>query len=189
MKDSSFHETVPEPLPNSSEMIPKHDPFRGAHRVTVEKYNELYAAYREKQSIDYVAKKCGVHWQTARRYIEDGDLRRHLRPIKIRFAEVMLKSHAQEDYGLVKANSEMRKAARAMFSKYVQRIQKMKPEEIDPNKIAASLRELQAVILKSFGEADLVVEARGRFEGWSLEELSVYAETGVAPDHDEALAT
>jgi len=189
MSDSNTHETVPKPFDNSSETVSKNNPPGTKPLITVEKYNEMYSAYRERQSVAHVAETCQVHWKTARRYIEDGDLKRHLRPIKIRFAEVMLKSHAQEDYGLVKANSEMRRAARAMFSKYVQRIQKMKPEEIDPNKIAASLRELQAVILKSFGEADLVVEARGRFEGWSLEELSVYAETGVAPDRDKALAT
>ena len=163
------------------------DSGRGAFRVNIEKYNDMYAAWREKQSIDFVAKKCGVHWQTARRYIEDGDPKRHLRPIKIRFAEVMVKAQKKEDYTLVRANTEMRKAARAYFIKLVQRIEKMKPDELDPNKVGTALREAQQIINKSFGEADIVVEAKGRFEGWTIEELTIYSETGVAPARDKAL--
>ncbi len=184
LNDFDVDDTLDIP-PDDGEIV---DSGRGAFRVGIEKYNEMYAAWREKQSIDSVAKKCGVHWQTARRYIEDGDPKRHLRPIKIRFAEVMVKAQKKEDYTLVRANAEMRKAARAYFTKLVQRIQKMKPEELDPNKVGTALREAQQIILKSFGEADLVVEAKGRFEGWTIEELTVFSETGVAPARDKAPA-
>ena len=188
MPDDNTPETVSKPFDNSSPTVATNNQPGTKPLISVEKYNEMYAVYRERQSVDHVAKTCGVHWKTARRYIEDGDPKRHLRPIKVRYAEVMIKAQAREDFTLAKANAEMRKAARAMFAKYVQRIQKLKPEELDPNKMASALRELQAVLLKSFGEADLVVESKGRFAGWTLDELTTFAETGVAPDHDKLLS-
>ena len=52
-----------------------------------EKYDRMWEAYLERQTPNHVAKTVGCTWTTARRYIEEGDPRRNLDPLRVRFQE------------------------------------------------------------------------------------------------------
>lgn len=65
--------------------------------ITIQKYNELAAAYWTNQSANYVAKTCNVTHATAKKYIEVGDLARGLRSLKSRYDATLQKVQRKED--------------------------------------------------------------------------------------------
>lgn len=157
-------------------------PTRTATKLSIDKYNEGYAAYLEKPTADHVAAQCGISWHTANKYCEKGDPARGLLPYKARAARAKAAADERADYDLAKARAEFQKAARAAFLKGAQRIQSFDPSELDPNRIPDFLAKLEALIERTMGEADNRVEVRGgRFAGWGIDELEAYLSTGATP--------
>lgn len=67
-------------------------------RITPAKYNEMYQAYREKQSVTYVTKKCRVNYDTADFYINGkGKPEFAMEQIKERYLRAEKAKHTQED--------------------------------------------------------------------------------------------
>lgn len=154
---------------------------RVATKLSIEKYNEGYAAYLEKPTAEHVASKCGISWKTANRYCEQGDPGRGLIAYKTRAARAKEAADLRADYDLGKARAEFQKAARATFLKAAQRIQSFNPEELDPNRLPDFLDKLERLIERTLGEADNKVEIRGKFSDWSVQELVSFLEAGATP--------
>lgn len=159
--------------------------------VTIDVYNAMYAAYMEQQSARYVAEQCGVDRRTALRYVDKGDPKRNLRPLKDRFDAVQTQAQTKQDYDLARARSEVQGAARVMLARVAQRIASVDPAEIDANRLATILKDTQVVLERTLGVADASVDVRaeGRFAHWTLEELIDFATKGVAPEHDRSTAS
>jgi len=154
--------------------------------ISIDKYNELYAAYQENQSPDSVARKCGVHRDTATKYIEEGDPARNLRPLRDRLQKVLEGAQARQDYTLEMARGEMQQVARVLLVKTAKRVSELQAAEIRPDLLPRMLTDLQKVIERTMGVADATVrvERDDMFANWTLEELMAYAQTGKLPEHE-----
>jgi len=158
--------------------------------ISIDTYNAMYDAYMAQQSAAYVAKTAGVDRRTAKRYIERGDPKRNLRPLKQRYQAVIQSAQQKADYDLATARAEVQGAARVMLHRLAERIRLLDPDELDANRVTTSLKDLQVVLERTLGVADASVEVRAesRFADWSLEELVEFAVKGVAPTHDRSVA-
>lgn len=154
--------------------------------LSIDKYNEMYAVYQEVQSPDAVAKRCGVHRDTATKYIEEGDPARNLRPLKDRLIRVMEGAQARQDYTLEMARSEMQRIARVLLVKTAEKVKELQPSDIRPDLLPRLLTDLQKVIERTMGVADATyrVEKDDPFAQWTIEELMAYAQTGIMPQHE-----
>ena len=81
-------------------------------RVNKEVYDEMFAAYTQKQSRRHVAAACGVSPDTAGRAIEKGYPSRGWPALKDRLVEIHARAMEEEDYSLVEAHREMLRAVR-----------------------------------------------------------------------------
>ena len=73
----------------------------GAGVVTVETYDSMWTAYCQQQTALHLAATAGVHRDTAAKYIEKGDPKRGLRPLKDRFAEIQAAATKKADEAAV----------------------------------------------------------------------------------------
>lgn len=84
--------------------------------LSPEKYEELFDAYRVKQSANHVSKATGVAHRTARRYIDDGDPARGLEALAIRFTrehtEIIRRREKKNVYTETQARVETMKQLR-----------------------------------------------------------------------------
>lgn len=55
--------------------------------LPIPKYEEMWRAFRDEQTIEYVSKTCRVAYNTAKKYIQRGDPKRGLPPIQDRYAD------------------------------------------------------------------------------------------------------
>lgn len=158
---------------------------RRAPIITTEKYNQMYAAFCERQTARHVARTCQINSETANRYIEKGDPKRRLPAIRERWERTQRNAQMAEDYDIVKARREMQAVARAHLGKVAQRIRDLNPGDLDANNLARSLQSLQIVLERSLGVSDSTVTIRtdDRFSTWSTEELLEFARTGTTPVH------
>jgi len=159
--------------------------------ISFEKYEEVYRAYLDDQSIPRVARKCGVDRRTVKRYVEHGDPARGLRSIRERFAEVVRKAQALEDDNLARARAE----GLAMVSRF-QRALEAKIEEYFagdgmtltaeasdalPADLSSQLERTIKLRLSLQGAPDVTNDAGDSFEGWTDDEVTEWAESGEAP--------
>jgi hypothetical protein len=196
---------VPAPMPKPKKQYPKKR-RKGTHlaqapgnkqvsradgkpdrtpQISIDKYNELYAAYHERQTINHLVKTCHVSQDTAKRYVEKGDPKRNLMPIKDRWQRTQQQAQMAEDYSLVKARREVQTVARAYLQRVAARISKLDPAELDANKVASQLQVTQSVLERTLGVADatVAIQAEDPFHGWSTEELMEFAASGTMPEH------
>ncbi len=141
--------------------------------ITIDKYNEMYTAYQENQSPDSVAKKCGVHRDTATKYIEEGDPSRNLRPLRDRFQKVMEGAQARQDYTLEMARGEMQRVARVLLVKAAEKVRQLQVNDIPATLLPRLLTDLQKVIERTMGVADATVKVQtdDPFALWSLNDF------------------
>ena len=132
----------------------------------------MFAAYAERQSVEHVSRKCGVHHATARRYKLldrwDGRLT-SVRSAALRDADYDLATAMAQSLGLIRAFKE--KLATAIGAKNV------KPMDATIADLERLVR-LEAYVL---GAAESRHEVIGKFHDWSNAELEHYARTGERP--------
>lgn len=184
MTDNPTPESAPEAKPKRTRKPPKPmaERRKSIPKISIEKYNEMFAAYLERQSAPHVARTCQVAERTARRYIDQGDPKRKLMSLKERLAKVNDLARQRADYDLVKARAEFQKAARAAFVKTAQAIQLVDAKDLTADKIPEHLNKLLTVIERTFGEAEHSHEVRGKFANWSLAEIRAFLDEGIDPD-------
>lgn len=160
---------------------------RSGGTLTIDQYNACYEAYVVRQSGNHVAKSTGINLKTAIKYINEGDPKRNLRPLKDRFMEVVQRAQDKQDFTLEIARTQMQGVARALLARMSARITAMDPSELDADGLAAGITKVQGVIERTLGVADQTVKIDGsksRFDTWTDEELFTFFETGKRPDHD-----
>jgi hypothetical protein len=153
--------------------------------ISIATYNQMYAAWCERQTVQHVMDTCGVNRTTAERYVEKGDVTRKLPAIRARWENAVQRAQAAEDYTLVKERREVQTVARAFLQRVAARIAKLDPSELDANKVIVQLQVTQTVLERTLGVADTTVSVQhdDRFRGWSNEELMEFARTGTTPPH------
>jgi len=163
--------------------------FRGK-KVDINTYNIMYEAYIQEQSIAHVSRVSGINPKTAKKFIEEGDPTRNLRPLKTRYESVINKEQDKEDYTLAKHRSEMQNVGRVLMNKVAVSVASIDPDDIDPNRVDTMLKNIQVLIERTLGVADATVAHKdeSRYADWSLEELETFVKTGVTPDHDRSVA-
>jgi hypothetical protein len=77
------------------------------HPVTLETIDRMWLAFYERQSAKFVAKKCGVHHETARKYIDFGDAGRGVEPFSVRLARIRTERTRQVDSGLIQTGARL----------------------------------------------------------------------------------
>jgi len=150
--------------------------------ISRDTYNLMYKAYLDRQSVRHVAKTAGVSQQTANKYVNHGDPKRGMMSLRDRMAKIQDMTRQQQDYDVARAWGEFQKAARGIFMKNVQRINDMKPEELDANKIPDNLNKLLTVVERTFGGAEHTHEIKGKYSDWTVDELRGYLENGIEPN-------
>lgn len=133
----------------------------------------MWAAYCDHQSVDQVAKKCGVHWKTCERY-------RRLEKWDQRLAEIRRQAQEDADLDLASATADSLRLVRSYKDKLAATL-----EFMNVNDTSVTASELDKIVkLEAFllGGVESRHEVVGRFAGWSDEELKAYAEAGVLPD-------
>jgi len=113
-----------------------------AATVTPEKYGVMFAAFCEKQTVEFVAKKCGVHWQTAQKYIERGDPARGLAPLAERYREAQAKAQEQENEATTEAIVDSLSMVRELKQKLLERVQELEPGEIPGKDLPGAVDKL-----------------------------------------------
>jgi len=170
--------------------------------VPVEKYNEMWVAYQERQTITQVAKSVdGIGKDAAKKYIERGDPKRGLRPLRARFIEVQQRAQKKADYTAADARRESLIIARryeqqiGMHLKDREYIIEKKDKATGKKKKEVRLKKktefpktLSSEIdktarLKQFllGEEDSRIKIVDEFDGYTDEELEHYIKTGEEP--------
>jgi len=117
------------------------------HRISVQKYKEMYQAYVAEQTVSNVAATCHVSRETAAHYIDDGDPERNLLPIAERFRRVQAEAARQEDMSLAKALKETSALVRASKAAWGRRIKEVLETKggmakLDPNQMVRELRRI-----------------------------------------------
>jgi hypothetical protein len=153
--------------------------------ISVEKYNEMYAAYNERQTIRHVARVCQVNQITARKYIEEGDWNRKLPAIKARWEKTQQQAQMAEDYTIVKARREVQTVARAFMQRVAKRISELNPKELSADKLISQLQTTQAILERTLGVSDATVSIKQEdpFHGWTTEDLLEFARSGTLPEY------
>src|SRR6266852_3129573 len=143
-----------------------------ANRLSSSQREALFASFAEKQTVEYVSEKCGVHHATVRRY-------RVADRWDERFAHVRAEAHRQANVTLAEAMAESLKMVRDYKEKLRAAVARKDLTSSD-----VSVQELKRLIrLEAFvlGAAESRHEVVTSFSGWSEEELERFAQTGERP--------
>lgn len=158
--------------------------------ISIEKYNEMVDAFFEVQTVNHVSKVCGVHFQTAKRYIDKGDPTRGLTAIRLRFEAALQTYQKKQDRSWVEARDEsirLVQRTKLEIAKILKDIDstKVKITDIQGLKtLGDTVDKLTRLEAFCFGEADSRSEMKveDKFEGWSVEEKMEFIKTGKRPD-------
>lgn len=152
-----------------------------ANRLSEAKRGELWTAYQTRQSIDHVAKKCGVHHRTVERY-------RLLDSWDERLSEIQATARKRADYTLAESMAE----SLAIVRDYKARLAlALSTKRVSSDDVTAT--ELEKVIkLETFVLGG--VESRHQlvtteFGKWTEEELEEFARDGTVPGSARGGAT
>lgn len=132
----------------------------------------MFEAFAERQSVEHVARKCGVHHATARRY-------RLADRWDERLAEIRARAQREADYGIADAMRESLRIVRVYKQKLAAAIDRKRLGNGD-----VSVTDLERVVrLEAFvlGAAESRHEVLTEFSAWSDEEVERFAVTGELP--------
>lgn len=144
-----------------------------ANRLSDAKRSELWAAYNERQSIEHVSRKCGVHHKTVERYLR-------LDHWNERLEEIRAKAREQADQSLAQSMAE----SLALVRDYKARLAlALSTKKVSTAEVTAA--ELEKVIkLEAFvlgGVESRHEQVLTDFSSWSDDELERYARDGKRP--------
>lgn len=132
----------------------------------------MFAAYVERQSVEYVAAKCGVHHATAARY-------KRLDAWDDRLRDVRAAARREANYDLAAAMAQSLAMIREFKEKLSAAIARKQVTGADVT--IADLERLVRLEAYVLGAAESRHEVIGRFHDWTDEELDRYARTGERP--------
>ena len=143
-----------------------------ANKLTRGTIDAMFAVYLERQSVEQVAKKCGVSHRTVERY-------RALERWSDRVEEIRLQAQKQADYGIAQAMADSLRVVRAYKEKFSEA---MMAKRLTGRDVRVAdferLVRLEAFVL---GAVESRHEIVGEFSGWTDEEVERYAVHGEAP--------
>ena len=143
-----------------------------ANRVSRAKVEEMFAVFADRQSIEEVARKCGVHHRTVERY-------RRIERWDERVREIRVHAQRDADYGIAQAMAESLRIVRAYKEKLADAIERKQLGTAD-----ATVADLERVVrLEAFvlGAAESRHEVITEFSSWTDEEVERFAVTGELP--------
>jgi hypothetical protein len=170
----------------------------------LEKYEQLFKAFCERQTISFAARAVGCDEGTAKRYIDGpADPARGLEPIRKRFQGAMRKAMRRVDYGLQRAmetSLELYKTAKLTLSKQLvrdnfqvdERGEVLRDAQGQPlmREDAVGVSDVYAAIAR-ITQAEMAMLERmsgpgnrppDLFDGWTREEIDIYARSGRWPE-------
>lgn len=143
-----------------------------ANKLSQKRIDEMWTAYQQRQSIESVSRKCGVHWKTADRY-------RIRERWDERLADIRRKAEDEADYDLAKATAESLKLVQDFKSKLRATLEFM---NIDDSAVTASeIERIVKVEQLLLGGVESRHEITGTFASWTDDELRRFAENGERP--------
>lgn len=151
-----------------------------ANRLSEAKRAELWSAFQERQSIDFLARKCGVHHRTVERY-------RVLDRWDERLAKVREDAQKRADYTLAIAMADSlrlvldykRRLGEALGSK------KLAPGDVTATELERIIK-LEAFVLGGVESRHQIVSD---FASWTEKELEEFARDGTIPREPGSRAT
>ncbi len=181
----------------------KKKPARGTPKLSMAKYEKMWAAYQEQPSVAHVAKVCGITHETATRYIVHGFPEHGMTALKARMQAVQKQVQAVEEISLAEFKiREIRRIDRmintlAMGEMELHegslrlRLEAAKgdggialPAE-SMKDFFAGLEKLYKLRLSMSGEADIKVNVEERTPNWlanmTPEERAAFLVSGVMP--------
>jgi hypothetical protein len=144
-----------------------------ANKLSQKRIDEMWAAYQERQSIEFVSKKCGgLHWRTVDRY-------RRLERWDERLTEIRRKAQDEADYDLAKATAASLMLVQAYKEKLAvaMEFKNIADEDVTASEIERIIKVEQLLL----GGVESRHEITGNFAGWSEDELRRFAENGERP--------
>jgi hypothetical protein len=155
------------------------------------KYDELFRVFLEDQNLGHVAKRCRLDQRTVRRYVEQGDPTRGLRPLRERLAGIVAKVQAGQDDAVAVARSKALK----QIDRYMEVLDAKIAECFGadgvtltdetstalPAEISGPLDRMIRLKLSLLGEPDLKIETTSGLENLSDDELREYLHNGKLP--------
>lgn len=90
-----------------SEMIKKRTTFYQHRSAPLEKINTLFNLMAEGMTLKPASKKADIHFLTARKYFEQGDPKRGIKPLKFRLMVFQEKIQKKNDGDLLKRRSHL----------------------------------------------------------------------------------
>lgn len=187
--------TQPNPPRPPKGKDPKTLPLKGTQKqgdgrhnsqgISVEKYNEMAEAFWEVQSANHVARTCKVTNATAKKYIEKGDPRRNLPPIRDRWNARVEEVIEEQDETWTDTMRHWAKILKKGRSILEERLGQIVPEDISPEK----LFELMGKMLKDESFVKGGPDSRYELSADPLDKLSIpelidYIEKGNLPGQD-----
>ncbi|MFW6089534.1 MAG: hypothetical protein ACODAB_07265 [Gemmatimonadota bacterium] len=158
-----------------------------AKAVTPEKYAEMFRAYSERQSIEHVAKTCGVSRYVAKRAIEKGWTRSAMPPLRDRHREAMAKANKRAEYDLAEAQRQSITVLRAYKAKLAQKVRKLEVDDL-PATLGGELDRmvrLEQLLLGGPDSRSAMLHARAvddEVERMTHEERMEFLRTGKLPE-------
>jgi hypothetical protein len=159
--------------------------------IDKKKYDQIFRYFLEDQNIKSVARKCGLDPRTVRKYVEHGDPRRGLEPIRDRYARIVRKAQEREDADIAKAVASnlalVRDAKKVLVAKLHEQLAPdgktltTRASEELPADISAYIDRIVRLEMSLLGGPDLKVETMNKFEGWTQEEIFAFATSGKRP--------
>ena len=136
-----------------------------ANLISLDKIDEMYDAYLDKQSVSFVMKKCSVSKGTARKYISVGDPNRGIDSFKTRYLDVSAAKNKTsekkfEDKADVyrKENFALLRKFKGMLAKALNDMKEFDVSTLTPMKVAMILEMIPKVEAFLLGQATEVVQ-------------------------------
>jgi len=162
--------------------------------ISIEKYDVMWSAWQEKQSIAHAARAAGIARATARRYIDEGDASRGLEPLRDRLIKVRLDAARKADRDNAMDRAQLIRSAdrlQAVVDRQIDRLEEDLTAGVkDPARALAELARVRS-LLQDVGDNGGTdgIESVGRhaLDGLTDEEVgsklsALLARLGWVPD-------
>jgi transposase len=168
----------------------------GNDKLTIEKVEEMFDTYVEHQSARQVSARCGVHYNTARKYIREGDQARGIEPFEQRCTRITKLAARRVEKRITYARADATAAAWQHLQllddviieallRYRETIADGKPRLGDIVQAVKVSNELKTRLEKWSDDKDDAGNQRGALPKGIAEltitELEIFATTGTVP--------
>ena len=122
--------------------------IRATNVLATNKVEEMFLAYVAKPSATYVAEACDVNFRTARRYIEEGDPSRGIKPFRDRLVKINENARTKLDATIEAERLKSLRAAQQLEDKWIEALDRVhiNPEDLDPRHLEVIVRIKQQLL-------------------------------------------